>query len=72
MSKEFDVVIHGATGFTGRLVAEYMMARYPNGSNAEGIRWAMGVAVQKNSPLCAMKSVRQKTRPSSSQTPPMP
>ena len=42
MSKEFDIVIHGATGFTGRLVAEYMMARYPNGSNAEGIRWAMG------------------------------
>jgi short subunit dehydrogenase-like uncharacterized protein len=42
MSKEFDIVIHGATGFTGRLVAEYMMARYPNAGNAEGIRWAMG------------------------------
>ena len=42
MSKEFDIVIHGATGFTGRLVAEYMMARYPNNGNAEGIRWAMG------------------------------
>lgn len=42
MSKEFDIVIHGATGFTGRLVAEYMMARYPNGANPEGIRWAMG------------------------------
>jgi short subunit dehydrogenase-like uncharacterized protein len=42
MSKEFDVVIHGATGFTGRLVAEYMMARYPNAGNADGIRWAMG------------------------------
>ncbi len=42
MSKEFDIVIHGATGFTGRLVAEYMMARYPNSGNAEGIRWAMG------------------------------
>ena len=46
MSKEFDIVIHGATGFTGRLVAEYMMARYPNdnkgGGNAEGVRWAMG------------------------------
>ena len=42
MSKEFDIVIHGATGFTGRLVAQYMMARYPNGSNAEGMRWAMG------------------------------
>jgi short subunit dehydrogenase-like uncharacterized protein len=42
MSKAFDIVIHGATGFTGRLVAEYMMARYPNSGNAEGIRWAMG------------------------------
>jgi short subunit dehydrogenase-like uncharacterized protein len=42
MSKEFDIVIHGATGFTGRLVAEYMMARYPNASNMDGIRWAMG------------------------------
>jgi short subunit dehydrogenase-like uncharacterized protein len=42
MSKEFDVVIHGATGFTGRLVAEYMMARYPNAGNTDGVRWAMG------------------------------
>jgi short subunit dehydrogenase-like uncharacterized protein len=42
MNKEFDIVIHGATGFTGRLVAEYMMARYPNTGSAEGIRWAMG------------------------------
>jgi short subunit dehydrogenase-like uncharacterized protein len=42
MNKEFDIVIHGATGFTGRLVAEYMMARYPNTGNVEGIRWAMG------------------------------
>lgn len=40
--KDFDIVIHGATGFTGRLVAEVMAARYPNGGNAEGIRWAMG------------------------------
>jgi len=39
---EFDIVIHGATGFTGRLVAEYMAQRYPNGANPEGIRWAMG------------------------------
>lgn len=42
MSKDFDIVIHGATGFTGRLVAEYMAVRYPNGRNPEGIRWAMG------------------------------
>lgn len=37
--KEFDIVVHGATGFTGRLVVEYLMARYPAGS---GLRWAMG------------------------------
>jgi short subunit dehydrogenase-like uncharacterized protein len=42
MQKDFDIVIHGATGFTGRLVAEVMAARYPNGDNAEGLRWAMG------------------------------
>jgi short subunit dehydrogenase-like uncharacterized protein len=37
--KEFDIVVHGATGFTGRLVVEYLMARYPLGG---GVRWAMG------------------------------
>ena len=39
MSKPFDLVVHGATGFTGRLVAEYLLQRYPAGS---GLRWAMG------------------------------
>jgi len=40
MGKEFDIVVHGASGFTGRLVVEYLMARYPN---AKGdVRWAMG------------------------------
>lgn len=42
ITKDFDVVIYGATGFTGRLVAEAMASRYPNGRNAESIRWAMG------------------------------
>ena len=42
MNKDFDIVIHGASGFTGRLVAEYMAQRHPNGRNAEGLRWAMG------------------------------
>ena len=41
-TKEFDIVVHGATGFTGRLVVEYLMARYPNGGNDAGLRWAMG------------------------------
>ena len=35
MSQEFDVVVYGATGFTGRLVAEYLV------TNARGARWAM-------------------------------
>lgn len=35
---DFDVVIYGATGFTGRLVVEYMAAHYGSGS---GVGWAM-------------------------------
>lgn len=38
MTKAFDIIIYGATGFTGRLVAEYMQTRYPVGS---GVSWAM-------------------------------
>ena len=38
MAKQFDLVVHGATGFTGRLVVEYLVQRYPAGS---GLRWAM-------------------------------
>ena len=36
MSREFDVIVYGATGFTGRLVAEYLAQTYP-----EGLSWAM-------------------------------
>ena len=36
--KEFDITVYGATGFTGRLVAEYLARTYPASS---GIRWAM-------------------------------
>ena len=37
-AQEFDVIVYGATGFTGRLVAEYLMRTY----GAEGeVRWAM-------------------------------
>jgi len=39
MSKPFDLVVHGATGFTGRLVVEFLLQQYPAGS---GLRWAMG------------------------------
>ncbi len=37
-AREFDVVVYGASGFTGQLVAEYMHERYPQGE----IRWALG------------------------------
>ncbi|MDA8840833.1 saccharopine dehydrogenase NADP-binding domain-containing protein [Gammaproteobacteria bacterium] len=36
--KSFDVVIYGATGFTGRLVVEFMQEKY---GNDEGISWAI-------------------------------
>ncbi len=39
MVKPFDLVVHGATGFTGRLVVEYLVQHYPNGGP---LRWAMG------------------------------
>ncbi len=39
MTKAFDLVVHGATGFTGRLVVEYLVQHYPNGGP---LRWAMG------------------------------
>ena len=37
-NREFDVVIWGATGFTGKLVAAYMMKKY--GANKK-VKWAM-------------------------------
>ncbi len=36
--REFDVVVQGATGFTGTLVAEYMVRQYGVGGN---LRWAL-------------------------------
>lgn len=38
MDKKFDIVVYGATGFTGRLVAEYLHGRYGNHSD---VIWAM-------------------------------
>lgn len=35
--REFDVVVYGASGFTGRLVAEYLA----HGGADPGVRWAM-------------------------------
>ena len=49
-SSKFDIVVYGATGFTGQLVAEYLAAQYKSGS---GLKWAMaGRSLDK------LKSVR--------------
>jgi len=37
-SSEFDFVVYGATGFTGKLVVEYLQAKY---SDSNEINWAM-------------------------------
>lgn len=37
-AKPFDLIVYGATGFTGRLVAEYLQATYGTGGP---VRWAI-------------------------------
>ncbi len=37
-AQEFDVIVYGATGFTGRLVAEHLLKTY--GGSGQ-VRWAM-------------------------------
>ena len=37
-SSKFDIVVYGATGFTGQLVAEYLAAQYKGDAT---LKWAM-------------------------------
>ena len=37
--REFDIIVYGATGYTGRLVAEHFVREY--GSRDDGPKWAM-------------------------------
>ena len=37
MNREFDIIIWGASGFTGRLVAEYLFKKY----NSDSLKWAI-------------------------------
>jgi short subunit dehydrogenase-like uncharacterized protein len=41
LPRTFDLIVYGASGFTGRLVAEHLLGTY--GAMRE-IRWAMGGA----------------------------
>ena len=36
--KKFDLVVYGASGFTGKLVVEYLVAKYKDDKD---ISWAM-------------------------------
>ena len=38
MARKLDLIVYGATGFTGRLVAEYLNRRYGSGGE---LSWAM-------------------------------
>ncbi len=38
MTPQFDIIVYGATGFTGRLIAEYLSQTYGNG---DSLSWAM-------------------------------
>ena len=38
-TREFDIIVYGATGYTGRLVAEHFVREY--GSRDDGPKWAM-------------------------------
>ena len=42
-SREFDIVVYGATGYTGRLVAEHFVREYgaSSANNASAPKWAM-------------------------------
>ena len=43
MARDFDVIVYGASGFTGRLVAEYL-----NNTYGDSVKWAMaGRSVEK-------------------------
>ena len=55
MSREFDVVVYGATGFTGRLVAEYLQNQY-----GDGLSWAMaGRSKEKLASVRAQMSISE-------------
>src|SRR5262245_28265175 len=50
-SSKYDIVVYGATGFTGQLVAEYLAAHYRDDTQ---LKWAMaGRSLDK------LKSVRE-------------
>ena len=57
--KEYDFVVYGATGFTGKLVVEYLVNKYSNNSQ---IKWALaGRNLEKLESVAASKNVPEGT-----------
>ena len=57
--KEYDFVVYGATGFTGKLVVEYLVQKYSNNSQ---IKWALaGRNLKKLESVAASKNVPEGT-----------
>ena len=57
--KEYDFVVYGATGFTGKLVVEYLVQKYSNNSQ---IKWALaGRNLEKLESVAATKNVPEGT-----------
>ena len=55
--RDFDVIVWGATGFTGRLVAEYLALTYGVGRQ---LRWAIaGRSADKLASIASMVSESQ-------------
>lgn len=57
-SREFDVIVQGASGFTGTLVAEYLLRQYGAGGD---LRWALAGRSQQK-----LQEVRQNLGPAAS------
>ena len=57
--KNYDFVVYGATGFTGKLVVEYLVHKYSNNSQ---IKWALaGRNLEKLESVAASKNVPEGT-----------
>ena len=58
-TKEYDFVVYGATGFTGKLVVEYLVHKYSNNSQ---VKWALaGRNLEKLESVAATKNVPEGT-----------
>ena len=78
MEREFDLVVFGATGFTGELVAEYLATVSAERLPRAGLRWAL--AGRSETKLAAVRAkladrlgpaaARARSPPSSSSTRP--